>query len=85
MRKNKEMCPAMYNKSIILHIKGILTIKDGFYVYDVLLIQISLILCVILVVLIGLIYLLAYDKQQKRQVLFEQQEDERKKGNPFLF
>ncbi|MDO4926280.1 MAG: hypothetical protein Q3980_11580 [Turicibacter sp.] len=85
MRKNKEMCPAMYNKSIILHIKGILMIKDGFYVYDVLLIQISLILCVILVVLIGLIYLLAYDKQQKRQVLFEQQEDERKKGNPFLF
>ncbi len=52
---------------------------------DVLLIQISLILCIILVVLIGLIYLLAYDKQQRRHWLVEQSEDERKKGNPFLF
>ena len=54
-------------------------------VNDVLLIQVSLILCVILVVLIGLICLLAYDKEQKRQILFDQQEDEQQKGNPFLF
>ena len=49
-------------------------------VNDVLLIQVSLILCVILVVLIGLICLLAYDKEQKRQFLFDQQEDEQQKG-----
>ena len=54
-------------------------------VNDVLLIQVSLILCVILVVLIGLICLLAYDKEQKRQFLFDQHEDEQQKGNPFLF
>ena len=50
-----------------------------------LLIQIVLIMSIILIVVIGLIALLAYDKQLKRHIAFEPKSEERKKGNPFLF
>ena len=50
-----------------------------------LLIQIVLIMSIILIVVIGLIALLAYDKQLKRLIAFEPKSEERKKGNPFLF
>ena len=50
-----------------------------------LLIQIVLIMSIILIVVIGLIALLAYDKQLKRLAVFEKRSEKRTKGNPFLF
>ena len=50
-----------------------------------LLIQVLLIICIIIIVTIGLIALLAYDKQLKRHIALESKTQERKKGNPFLF
>ena len=50
-----------------------------------LLIQILLIVCIIMLVVIGLIALLAYDKQLKRHIALEPKTQERQKGNPFLF
>ena len=48
-----------------------------------LLIQVLLIICIIIIVTIGLIALLAYDKQLKRHIAFEPKSEERKKGNAF--
>lgn len=50
-----------------------------------LVIQIILIMSIILIVGIGLIALLVYDKQVKRLSSFEKKSEESKKGNPFLF
>ena len=51
-----------------------------------LLIQILLMVCIIMLVVIGLIALLAYDKQLKRHIALEPKTQERQqKGNPFLF
>ena len=51
-----------------------------------LLIQVLLIICIIIIVTIGLIALLAYDKQLKRHIALEPKTQERQqKGNPFLF
>ena len=50
-----------------------------------LLIQVLLIICIIIIVTIGLIALLAYDKQLKRHIALEPKTQERQKRNPFLF
>lgn len=57
-----------------------------FFMNHSLLIQILLIICIIIIVTIGLIALLAYDKQLKRHIALEPKTQERQqKGNPFLF
>lgn len=48
-------------------------------------IQILLIICIISVVCMGLVSWFAYDQQLRRREAFEQEQEERKKGNPFLF
>lgn len=46
-----------------------------FFMNHSLLIQILLIICIIIIVTIGLIALLAYDKQLKRLAVFEQKSE----------
>lgn len=48
-------------------------------------IQILLIICILSVVWMGLICWFAYDQQLRRHEVFEQEQEKRKKGNPFLF
>ena len=48
-------------------------------------IQILLIICILSVVWMGLICWCAHDQQLRRHEVFEQEQGETKKGNPFLF
>lgn len=49
-----------------------------------LMIQVILILCIISIVVMGLVFFIAYDHQLRRQQALEQHMNE-KKGNPFPF